>query len=320
MSGDPRSRPNEPDSSFLAAPDEVLDWRRVVLTSTAIRAGVLDHLPGTAADIAARTDLDAHSLRVLLDGLAIWGVVERSDAMYMAGPNFPGPQDRSLLHQHGLFMQRWSTQLDDRLTDRLIADHPPRPPGALDSWLAALGANAQKRGPEIITKCLDHFPDTSSVLDVAGGHGEYGIEAARRGCDVVLLDVPSVIDVVSEWPAVEASGIELQAADIYDASTDRQFDLVLCFGFTHTQPVDQLTPLFAKLADLTAPGGGVAVHTFVRDAGPVPTLFAVQMLLTGRGGDSHRIEDYTEAMINAGFDPPTVDDMGDRSLLLAHKR
>lgn len=307
------------DSSFLAPPGEILDWRRVILTASAMRNGLLDALPGTERDVASQCGLDAHSTRVILDALSVWQVVERYGSTYSKGSRFPSAEDQLVLQQHAQFMHRWGSGLDDRMTDRFLDHHPPRPPGALEAWLSALGVNAQKGAPDIIGRCLAYFDPTSSVLDVAGGHGEYGIEASRRGCEVTLLDIPEVIDAVSAWPSITQSGIHTLGVDVYEAETDKHFDLVLVFGFTHTQPADKLGRLFQRLFEMTAPGGGVAVHTFLRDSGPVPALFAVQMLLTGRGGDTHRLEEYSEWMTDAGFETPQVDDLGGRALLLAHK-
>lgn len=308
-----------PDPSFLALPDEILDWRRVILTSAAIRSGVFDSLPGTATEIAQRSGMDPHACRVVLDALTAWDVVARESGTYSEGHNFPDAEERLILIQHAGFMQHWGGKLDERMADRILDDHPPRPQAALEAWLSALGVNGRKNAPALIRRCLEYFAGTSTVLDVAGGHGEYGIEASRHGCQVTLLDVAEVIDTVNVWPAVADSGIETLADDVYQAEPEQEFDLVLVFGFTHTQPAEKLGELFQRVADMTAPGGGVAVHTFLRDSGPVPAMFAVQMLLTGRGGDSHRLEDYTHWLTAAGFEPPQVDDLGGRALLLASK-
>lgn len=307
------------DSSFLAPPNEVLDWRRVVLTSTASRNGVLDQLPAKAETIAEAIDMDAHSLSILLDALCVWDVVTNSDDTYGPGPNFPDEAEKLILNQHAQFMQRWGSQLDDRLSNPQIENHPPRPPGALGAWLGALGENAKTRAPEVLDFCFEQLPDAQTVLDLAGGHGEYGMEAARRGKQVTLFDLKEVIGTVSEWPSVKSSGMELFAGDVYHSRPDGQFDLVLCFGFSHTQPAGSLGELFSHLAGLTAPGGGIAVHTLLHNTGAVPAMFAVQMLLAGRGGDTHRLSDYAKWLTTAGFEAPHVHTLGDRSLLFARK-
>ncbi len=307
------------DSSFLAQPNEILDWRRVILTAAATRNGLLATLPGTESELAERCGLDTHATRVILDALAAWQVVGRDGDTYCAGSELPSPEEQLVLKQHAQFMQHWGAKLDERMTDRLLDKHPPRSPAALEAWLLALGVNAKNQAPDLVGRCMDYFAGATSVLDVAGGHGEYGIEAGRHGCEVTMLDVPEVVEIVSGWRAMRESEVGLLPADVYDAEPGKQFDLVLLFGFTHTQPAEKLGQLFRRVADMTAPGGGVAVHTFLRDSGPVPAVFAVQMLLTGRGGDTHRLEDYSKWMTDAGFDEPHVDDLGGRSLLLARK-
>lgn len=306
------------DASFLAPPDEVLDWRRVILTAAAIRTGLFAALPGTELEVASRSGQDSHSTRVLLDALTSWDVVERADHTYTEGSAFPSVADQTTIQQHARFMQRWGGQIDARIADRMLDHHPPRSREALESWLSALAVNGREKAPDLIERCLQYFPNTASVLDVAGGHGEYGIEAGRRGCEVTLLDIPEVIEVVSRWPSIAQSNVTVLGADVYEAQPIRH-DMVLVFGFTHTQPRGKLGDLFKRIFEMTSPGGGIAVHTFLRDSGPVPALFAVQMLLTGRGGDTHSIDDYTTALTNAGFAVPQVDDLVDRSLLLARR-
>ena len=122
---------------------------------------------------------------------------------------------------------------------------------------------------------------------VAGGHGEYAIEAASRGLDVTMIDLPAVIGSVREWPRVRESGIDLVEGDVFESEITGSFDLVLCFGFTHTQPPERVGTLFRRLAAFTSDGGGVAIKTFIRGASPATLIFAVQKLVAGNNGDTH---------------------------------
>lgn len=307
------------DLSFLAPPDEVADWRRVVLSGLAFDSGVLEHLPGSPADIATALGLDDHSVRVLLEALALWQVVSPIGDAFEPGPNMPDRDEALTLMQHARFLRRWSTELSDRMDDRISPGGLPNTREGLTAWLGALAARARVVAPTVIDACVARRSGGATALDVAAGHGEYGIELARRGYEVTLLDVPDVIDTVSDWPTVRAADVELVAGDVFEVALDRQFDLVLCFGFSHTQPTERCPVLFERLAELTAPGGSIAVHTFLRGDDPVASLFAVQMLLAGRGGDSHTLDEYRRWTTDAGFESLEVVDLGHRALLLAHK-
>ncbi|MDH3300934.1 MAG: class I SAM-dependent methyltransferase [Acidimicrobiia bacterium] len=313
---------NDRDLGFLAEPGDLADWRMVILVDNAARAGLLDLLPGTAEEAAAKAGMHPKSARVLLDALTVFGVVtviDDGETVYRPGPAMPDGDQRAILAQHAQFIGRWASELPGRLPDPINRERRPWIRPGLAGWLASLGARAKGEAPGVIDRCLAAFPNARTVLDVAGGHGEYGIEAARRGLDVTLLDLPQVIDIVSEWPSVRETGIHLWAGDVFDSRPDATFDLVLAFGFTHTQPAGRIATLFPHLAALTNNGGGLAVNTFLRGSGPVARLFAVQMLIAGNDGDTHRLEDYVSWITAAGYDEPWLEDGDGRTLLLAKK-
>ena len=239
---------------------------------------------------------------------------------FAPGPELPGEADRHQLRQHAQFIGRWANDLPARLPDHRNHDRTPRSPEALAGWLRSLGARARQQAPAILDRCLDAFPDATRVLDLAGGHGEYGMEAARRGLEVTLFDLPAVIDVVGTWPAVAESGVTLRPGDAFADELGGPYDLVLCFGFSHTQPGQRIAGLFGRLATATAPGGGIAINTFTRGESDVARLFAVQMLVAGNGGDTHHLDDYRRWLTDAGYADPDVVERGPRSLLLARRR
>ncbi|MGH9150416.1 MAG: hypothetical protein ACRD0F_08770, partial [Acidimicrobiales bacterium] len=63
-------------SGFIAPPGEVDDWRLIVLVEAAAAAGLLGALPGTPGEVAAGLGLDADSVRVALDALGTFDVVQ----------------------------------------------------------------------------------------------------------------------------------------------------------------------------------------------------------------------------------------------------
>ncbi len=306
------------DMSFLAPPGEVMDWRRVLLTNLADSAGLLDRLPATAAELAAQLNLDPKSIRINLEALAAWQVIESTDGNFAAGPEFPTDSDRQLIHQHARVLSRWAAELPDRMADPIGGKREPRTSAEIAEWLEALGPRARHHAPAVIDMCLEAFPSAKTVLDVAGGHGEYAIEAASRGLDVTMIDLPAVIGSVCEWPRVRKSGINLVGGDVFETEVTGSFDLVLCFGFTHTQSPERVGTLFRRLAAVTSDGGGIAIKTFIRGASPATSIFAVQKLVAGNNGDTHTLDRYTQWLVDAGFDEPRLVDRDAPTLLLAN--
>ena len=91
------------DLSFLAPPGEPADWRLALAYEAAADAGVLDALPGTVAEIAARCDLHEGALRAVLGQLAVWEVVVADrEGRYRDGPAAPSwPADAMLIVHAG---------------------------------------------------------------------------------------------------------------------------------------------------------------------------------------------------------------------------
>ncbi len=120
----------------------------------------------------------------------------------------------------------------------------------------------------------------SRLLDVGCGPGRHALEFARRGYEVVGVDVSSTfIDLATE--AAEAAGlanVSFSCVDARELGADAEFDLVisLCqgaFGLTGgpsapTAPVDGVVPLeldeplLSRFAQAVRPGGLVVVSAF----------------------------------------------------------
>ncbi|MFP5318500.1 MAG: class I SAM-dependent DNA methyltransferase [Acidimicrobiia bacterium] len=267
-------------------------------------AGVFEELPGTAPAVARRLGLDANGVRVVLDGLAALGVVERrDDGAYAAGPGTPDTGALATIRHHARSLRRWAMTVDHRMRGELGGD----PIGMADpeSFHDSLAASARKSAPEVVDACLARFPEATTVLDLGGLHGEYSLEFTRRGLEATMQDRPRMVEVARKRGRLEGAGVELFEGDFFETVPDGPFDLAFCSGITHTFGAEGNLALFANVRKVLAPGGGVAVVTFVRNRNPVASLFAVQMLLNENGGDTHTEAEYREWLAAAGF---TVDD------------
>lgn len=115
-----------------------------------------------------------------------------------------------------------------------------------------------------------------------------------------VWDRPTVIAMAERKPAMAEAGIELFAGDLFEALPSAVFDLVFCAGVVYTLGADRNIELFRRVKRLLAPGGSLAVHTFLRGTDPLASLFAVQML-GATGGDSHGEDDHRRWLGQAGY-------------------
>jgi SAM-dependent methyltransferase len=278
----------------------------VLLFDAAAGAGILDGLPATSGDVAARLGRDEHACRVVLDALAVWDVVEVGvDGAYAVAPTAPDQHQAAALRHHAAAIRRWSNELVDRLRGET-------PPGGramslpLEPWLDALAVYARPLVPLVADVCLERVPGARRSLDLGGGHGELALELARRGLHVTMQDRPEVVELARQRGALESAGVELFAGDFFERLPDERFDVVLCAGVTHTFDGPGNRRLYRSLAPIVAKGGGFAIQTFLRSHRPAASVFATQMLVAGRGGDSHGEEDYATWLRDAGFTSPEV--------------
>ena len=288
------------ESSFMAHPGAVADWRMVVLVDVAAGSGVLAALPGTADDLAGRLDLDPHAVRVVLDALGAWAVVARDgEARYTLGPDAPDTGTVAQLRHHARAVRGWSGSLDKQLHGEPVEARPGMPDPEL--FIDALAVGGRASAPGIVDICLKRFPGARSVIDLGGGHGEYSLEFARRGLQVTMQDLPVMIDVVRRRGRLAEAGVELVAGSFFNGVPPGPFHLAFCAGITHTFDGSRNEMLFRNLRPAVASGGGVAVVTFLRHRHPMADVFAVQMLTNASGGDTHTEDEYRAWLGGAGF-------------------
>lgn len=307
------------DLTFLAPPGDVADWRMILLCDAAIATGLFDKLPGTVDEIAGRTGLRPDALRVVLDALATLGVLETGDGgTFAIGPAAPDPAAMPSVRHHGRALRRWATAIEPALRGEPVEGGGMTDP---ETFHDALARNAQSVAPELVDVCLQRFPNARSVLDLGGLHGEYSLEFTRRGLKVTMQDLPAMIDVARRRGRLEVAGVDLFEGSFFELVPEGPYDLAFCSGITHTFDAEHNRMLFRHLRRVVAPGGGVAVVTFLRGRDPLTALFAVQMLVNDNGGDTHTEAEYRAWLTEAGF---TVDEavldlpgQGARSVLFA---
>jgi 2-polyprenyl-3-methyl-5-hydroxy-6-metoxy-1,4-benzoquinol methylase len=147
------------------------------------------------------------------------------------------------------------------------------------------------------------------VLDIAAGHGIFGIVIAQRNAqaEIVAVDWAGVLTVATENAAkmgVAARHTAL-AGDAFKVDYGTGYDLALMTNFLHHFDAATCTALLTKVAASLKPGGRVAVLEFVpnedRITPPESATFAMQMLGNTPGGDAYTLNEHTAMLKAAGF-------------------
>jgi ubiquinone/menaquinone biosynthesis C-methylase UbiE len=147
------------------------------------------------------------------------------------------------------------------------------------------------------------------VLDVAAGHGLFGIAIARQNANakVVALDWPSVLAVASE--NARRLGVSdrysLLAGDVLEVPFGNGFDLVLVPNLLHHWDRQAIQVFLKKAHAALAARGRIVVVEFApnddRVSPPVTAAFVMNMFALTQGGDAYTASELVGMLRNAGF-------------------
>jgi SAM-dependent methyltransferase len=272
----------------------------------------------TPTALAARTKASERGLRILCDRLVVEGFLTKSDGHYGLSPEgatfldrrspaFLGSMLEFLASPHvvdcyarlGEAVRRGGT-----VVEAGGAEAPEHP-----MWVAF--ARAMATGATVMAEGLANVlgPVSGDVLDVAAGHGMFGITLARKnpGVRIVALDWANVLEVATEnaRAAGVADRFRTLPGSAFDVDFGGPYDVVLVPNFLHHFDQPTNTGFLRKVRGALKPGGRVAIVEFVpnddRVTPPEPAAFAATMLATTPAGDAYTFAEYRRMLDAAGY-------------------
>lgn len=287
----------------------------------------------TAADIAKRCGASEKGIRVLCDYLTIMEMVTKKDGHYgltldssvfldKHSPAYLGGATEFLaspmLTEGSKHMteavRKGGTAMENDGT--VGPDHPV--------WVKfARGMAPMMAMPaQLMAKLVDPKAERKlKVLDIAAGHGLYGINFALNNpqVEVTAVDWKAVLEVAKE--NAQKMGVADRYKTIEGSAFDVDFgtgyDLVLLTNFLHhfDQPTNET--LMRKVHAALADGGRAATLEFVPNDDRVTPVdsagFSMMMLVGTPSGDAYTFAELEKMFANAGFSrstlhplPPTI--------------
>ncbi len=275
----------------------------------------------TATQLASACQASARGVRILADYLTILGFLRKHDDHYELTPDsevFLNRQSPAYLggtldflltgevrecFQHlTAAVRRGGTAVSDEGT--VSHDNP--------IWVAFARAMAPLM--QLPARLLADLvgSDTQQplrVLDVAAGHGLFGITVAERypQAHITALDWPNVLAVATENArrAGVAERHALRPGSAFDVDWGGPYDVVLLTNFLHHFDLPTCGQLAAKAFTALASGGRLLTLEFVpepnRITPPATATFAMTMLATTAHGDAYTFAEYQELFARAGF-------------------
>ena len=147
------------------------------------------------------------------------------------------------------------------------------------------------------------------VLDIAAGHGMYGITIAKQNpqAQIVAVDWPAVLEVAKENAQIAgvANRYTTQPGSAFDANFGEGYDYVLLTNIFHHFDQPTCEKLMRRVLAALKPGGKAITLEFVpnddRVTPPTAAAFSLVMLASTDAGEAYTFAEYEKMFRNAGF-------------------
>jgi len=289
---------------------------------TEIEAGT-----GTVADVAQRITAPERGVRAICDFLVICGFLHKKlgkpDARYTLTPDsamFLSKKSAAYLGSATIFLANESVTEPFRdLAAVVRAGGPVKSNPGVDQELPMWADFARGMAPLMYivaeqTENLIHSESPAKVLDLAAGHGLFGIMVAKKNpkARVVALDWPSVLTVAHE-NAMKFGVSErhaLLAGNALEVSFGEGYDVALVTNLLHHWDRTTIHFFLRKVREALVPGGRVVIVEFApnddRVTPPPSASFVLNMFANTPGGDAYTVSEHMEMLRTVGFSDAEV--------------
>jgi predicted O-methyltransferase YrrM len=147
------------------------------------------------------------------------------------------------------------------------------------------------------------------LLDIGGATGTYTMAFLAKNPEMtaVLFDLPDVIPWAEEGLGAEGllERVECVAGDFYKDELPKGCDLVLLSAIIHQNSPEENLELYRKIHRAVLPGSTLLIRDHVMESArthpPQGTLFALNMLVNTKGGDTYTFDEIKDTLEEAGF-------------------
>ena len=304
------------DSWDNPAYEAALAYHKTAALTAAIKLDVFTLIgagAGTSEKLSEKTGASNRGMRILCDFLTVIGLLNKDGRTYCVTPTGRRYLDRSSPAWLGSSIDFFAAPellrlvLDDPVSyvrrggSNGLASLAPSHP----IWIRfakAMMPIASLTAKRTAAYFATQTEPPSTVLDVAAGHGLYGIELAKMlpRAIVTAVDWPDVLALADE--NAKAAGVgdryRMVAGSAFEVDWGCNFDLVLMANFLHHFGHDECIVLLRKVRSSLSTKGQACVIDFVpnedRVSPPMQAMFAFWMLAATPAGDAHTLVDLND--------------------------
>jgi precorrin-6B methylase 2 len=302
----------------------IMGYQRTATLRAAVELGVFEAIADgavTAPELAKRCETAERGMRILCDALTAHGFLRKDGGRYALDPEiapFLDSRSPAGIVRGVQFMASptiWQAFGDLAAAVRkggsvLGAENATAPENPIWVHFARSMAPMATMSGQILANMLDAAAGKPwKVLDVAAGHGMFGISIAtvNPNARITALDWKSVLSVAEEnaREAGVADRVRMLPGDAFSVDWGTGYDLVLLTNILHHFDEAGCEALLAKAHKGLVPGGRAVVLEFVPDDArtnpPEAATFAAVMLAMTPSGDAYTFREYERMCRKVGF-------------------
>lgn len=320
--------------------DAINSYQRTFALKAAVELDVFRHIGAGATNVpelAARCHASPKGVRVLCDYLTIIGFLTKSGDQYALAPDaavfldssspaFIGTTFYFLAHsQHLAHFTDLAAVVrkGGAVTGR--GNMEPEAPIWVEfaRWMAPMSAMAARD----LAALVDIPGRALKVLDIAAGHGAYGIALAQLNprATIYAQDWENVLELATDQAkrAGVADRFHTIPGSAFDVELGSGYDLVLLPNFLHHFDTATNVELLRKVRSALAEGGRVATVEFVpnddRVSPQAAASFSLMMLASTEHGDAYTFREIEGMFRAAGYGASRSQPLGPETLILTER-
>jgi len=304
--------------------ESLLELSRAFMLSriflSAAELGLFDVLaakPLSLEDVCAQMQFKPRGVRILLDALAANGLVRKDEkGQYSMSEDMTRllttSSEESVLPMvlHGVALWKsWSnlTEVVRQGENVFRIRMDDRPDHEIESFIGAMHVIGKKMAQRV-AESLD-LTRFKRLLDVGGASGTYVMAFLRCAPNLTatIFDLPRVTNIARARIEKEgfADRVTVTPGDYSKDELPSGYDLVLLSAIIHSNSREENVELYKKAFRALEPGGSILVRDYFMDATrtfpPGGAVFAVNMLVATRAGNTYTKEEVRADLASAGF-------------------
>ncbi|HEY2351114.1 MAG TPA: class I SAM-dependent methyltransferase [Candidatus Acidoferrum sp.] len=327
-----------PSTNTKPTPEHIFNTLNAYQQSLALRSAIeLDIFTAIAdgadeaASLAKKTGASERGIRTLSDYLTVLGFLIKQGGRYALTPEsavflsrrspaYMGAISGFLTNDH--LMKRFSSLTEAVKKGGSAVEHGDNTQPNDEMWVTFARSMAPITVPAaMFIAQLTGMPQgkASKVLDIAAGHGMYGITMARQNpnAQVTALDWPNVLEVAKG--NAQAAGLgdrfHTKPGSAFETDFGDGYDYILFTNIFHHFDHATCEKLMKRGHAALKPGGQAITLEFVpnedRISPKTPAMFSLVMLANTDAGDAYTFREYEQMFGNAGFSKTTLHQLPD---------